>query len=47
MRQLAVYEREQEPNVEALHEEALGLRFHEVFAHESGDSFIRKTMLQA
>ncbi len=47
MRQLAVYERNPKPDMEALHEEvALGLRIHEVIARESGNSFIHETLLQ-
>lgn len=47
MRQLAVYERDPKPGVQALHEEvSLGLRIHEVIARESGNSLIHETLLQ-
>lgn len=47
MRQLSVHERKRKPSVEDLREEVqLGLRIHEVIAHECGNSFICETLLQ-
>jgi len=47
IRQLAVFERKKNPGAEELRQEVqLGLRIHEVIARESGNSFIRETLLQ-
>jgi DNA-binding GntR family transcriptional regulator len=47
MRELAAFERKNKPSPEELRQEVqLGLRIHEVIARESGNSFIRETLLQ-
>ena len=47
IRQLAVFERKNKPRPDELRQEVqLGLRIHEVIARESGNSFIRETLLQ-
>jgi DNA-binding GntR family transcriptional regulator len=47
IRQLAVFERKKRPSPDELRREVqLGLRIHEVIARESGNSFIRETLLQ-